>query len=154
MLRNICHIIMLTWTYGIVMTRWLPYSSNNCIRIVTGYSVEKYYRANMNLWHSNYIIIGIVANNHITIVMDSATMILMLHRAAMSPNKDTCRRSHFKIVFVRHPHHDGSYCCIFVVLISWVIQRYIILSPIPWWSWRREKRDRVLTGKWLDFVLA
>ena len=29
-------------------------------------------------------------------------------------NSDTCRRSHFKIVFVRHPHHDGSYCCIFV----------------------------------------
>jgi hypothetical protein len=49
-----------------------------------------YYRANMNLWHSNYIIIGIVANNYITIVMGSATMILLLHRAAMTLNKDTC----------------------------------------------------------------
>ena len=90
MLRNLCYIIVLTWTYGIVMTRWLRYSNNNCIRIVTGYSVGKYmlyYRANMNLWHSNYIIIGIITNNYITIVMGSATMILLSHRAAMSPKQ-------------------------------------------------------------------
>ena len=80
--------------------------NNNCIIIVTGYIVWKYmscYCANMNLWHSTYIIISIVANNHITIVMGGATIILLLHRAAMTLNKVICRRSHLRILFVRYP---------------------------------------------------
>jgi len=58
-----------------------------------GYCVRKYmlyYRTNLNLWHSNYIIIGIVANNIIINVMGGATMILLLHRAAMTLNKVLC----------------------------------------------------------------
>jgi hypothetical protein len=134
-LGNICNIIVLTWTYGTVITRWLPYSSNKCIKIITSYSVRKYvlyYRTNLNLWHSNYIIIGIVANNNIIIVMGGATMILLLHRAAMTLNNVKCRWSHLKILFVWHPHHDGLHCVTFIVLISWVIQHYNILSLIPW----------------------
>ena len=71
-----------------------------------GYIVWKYmscYCANMNLWHSTYIIISIVANNHITIIMGSATIILLLHRAVMTLNKVICQRSHLRILFVRHP---------------------------------------------------
>src|ERR1700676_5204514 len=35
----------------------------------------------------------------------------------MSPNKGTCRRSHFGIVCVRHPHNNGLQCDTFVVYI-------------------------------------
>ena len=52
----------------------------------------------------------------------------------MTLNKDTCRWSHLRIIFVWHPHHDGLYCGILIVFISWVLQCYIILSPIPWWA--------------------
>ena len=41
--------------------------------------------------------------------------------------------SHIRISSVRHPHRDGLYCSIIIVYISWVIQRYIRLSPICWW---------------------
>ena len=71
-----------------------------------GYIVWKHmscYCANMNLWHSTYIIISIVANNHITIIMGGATIILLLHRAVMTLNKVICQRSHLRILFVRHP---------------------------------------------------
>ena len=30
-------------------------------------------------------------------------------------------------------HHDRLHWIIFIILISWVLQRYMILSPIPWW---------------------
>ena len=47
--------------------------------------------------------IGIGDHNHIIIVMGGhlqTSMIDNCDRAAMFPYKDTCRRSHFRIVFV------------------------------------------------------
>ena len=96
-----------------------------------------YYRANMNLWHSNYIIIGVMANNHITIVMGrGATIILLLQpscddpkqghlptRTITSQNPSICTNPPPPIVM-------GLHCGILIV--SWVIQGYIIFSPIPW----------------------
>jgi len=71
-----------------------------------------------NLCH-NGIIIGIGADNYINIVMGGhleTSMINHCDRAAMSPYKDTCRRSHVRIVFVRHPHHDELYSGTIIVL--------------------------------------
>ena len=73
--------------------------------IVTGYIVWKYmsyYCANMNLWHSTYIIISIVANNHITIIMGGATIILLLcndpkqgHLPTITSQNPICTTPHF-----------------------------------------------------------
>ena len=61
----------------------------------------------MSYYHTilchNDIIIVIGADNHINIVMGGhleTIMIIHCDRAVISPNKDTCRRSHIIIVCV------------------------------------------------------
>ena len=85
------------------------------------------YCANMNLWHSTYIII--IANNHITIIMGGAMIILLLHRAVMTLNKVICRRSHLRIPFVWHPIVMG---CIVEYQPHRYHESYNILSYFPW----------------------
>jgi len=145
--------IVISWTYGILITRWLSYSRNNCIKIVTGTSefhvfdnpiVMGYIAAYLLHWYcESHIGISFVRQPHRDELYPSIFIILMLwvaHRNFMCSTTPSWWQHIYCMDIVSHTsefhlfdtHRDGLYCSIIIVLISWVLQRYIILSPISW----------------------